>query len=278
MPPESRYIQAAGRRAHYVEAGEGPVVLLLHGLLHSNRTWRYTVDDLARRGHRAIAPDLMGMGWSERGEGDYSFRGFAAFVRGFLEALGIERLHTLVGHSLGGAVALTLVEETPGLSGRLVLVGSAGLPFELPRSLGLIGSPRLEPLFHLATSRALLRRVLRITAYKRIPVTDAVLEGFSPAIQRTGTYLSLVEIARAFPAASRELAQRLPEIAVPTCVVWGELDPLIPLKAGRIIASLIPGARLEVIEGCGHCPQEESPAEFNRLMGRILAQNGSSKL
>src|SRR5688500_9104357 len=103
--PQGRFVEVAGRRAHVVDVGEGPAVLLLHGFLHSSYTWRHTIERLSKR-HRVIAPDLLGCGWSDRGDGDYGLDGLGGWVAGVLDALGVGELHTVLGNSLGGGLAL----------------------------------------------------------------------------------------------------------------------------------------------------------------------------
>jgi pimeloyl-ACP methyl ester carboxylesterase len=270
IPARSRFADVLGLKAHYLEAGDGPPVLLLHGYLHSAATWRKVLPGLAER-FRVLALDQVGTGKSDRGPWDWSIDGLCRFVEAFLDAAGVPALHAAVGNSLGGATVLRLALAAPGRVGRLVLVDSAGLRAHLPPVLRLFGLPGAEPWIRRASSfRPLARALLARWAYPRGPVDDETLAGFVDGFSVPGTFAAAASIARAFPASSAALDRRLPELDVPALVVWGERDRLLPLAAGRRLAGRIPGARLEVMAGCGHCPQEEDPAGFLELLRGFL--------
>lgn len=272
--PQGRFLAIPGfdgRRAHAVDAGEGPPVLLLHGFLHSSYTWRHTIEALAAR-HRVVALDLLGCGWSDRGTGDYSLEGLTRWVCGALDALEVDDLHAVVGNSLGGALALDLALGAPDRVGRVALVSPLGATLPVPGlPFRLLGVPALEPLFRLtAGNAAFARRALSLMAYRRRPVDEEVIHGFAP-LERPGSLLAATGMASALWDTSASVEARLGALSRPALVVWGAKDGVLPLPYGRRVAGLMPGARLEVFDDCGHCAHEEDPERFHALLDGFLA-------
>lgn len=275
--PGGRFIDVLGRRVHYVEAGRGEPVLLLHGYLHSSRAWCRNLDALSAR-YRVLAPDQIGTGESDRGPWDYSLDGLMRFVEAFLDTLGVGALHGAVGNSLGGGTLARLALHAPDRVRRLVLVDSVGLRGRFPWPLRLVGHPAAERIVRrLAGYRPLGLLALRRLAFPRSPVDDEMLEGFTAGFPVPGTFHAAAEIARAHPASTAALDRHLHELTPPTLVIWGALDPLLPLRVGRRLASRIPGARLAVLPDCGHCPQLEAPARFNSLVLDFLDGAGGGR-
>jgi len=269
--PDGRFVEVLGRRVHLVDVGTGPPVLLLHGFLHSSSTWRHCLRELAGE-YRLLAPDQIGTGESSRGPWDWSISGLMRIVEALLAALQVETLHAAVGSSLGGATVARLALHAPRRVRRLVLVDSVGggrHAFPLPVQHS--GHPAIESMVSWLASRPRVGRALlgRI-AYRRIPVDDEVLEGFTRGFVVPGTFAAAAGIARALPPGSAALSRRLHEIPQPTLVIWGAKDPLIPLRIGRRMASRIPGARQAVLPDSGHCPQEEDPGRFVELLRGFL--------
>lgn len=264
-----RFVQVGERRLHVVDAGRGPTVLLLHGFLHSSWTWRHVVPALARR-HRVLAVDLPGWGWSDRVAGACSLEETAALVRGLLAELGVERLALAAGNSMGGGVALRLALDALPVD-RLLLVSPLALPIPVPRGpLRLLGHPTFGPVFRAtAGNPAFVRRALELLVYRTIPVDAQVLRGYEP-LARPGTLASACATARELGPSAARLAPRLGELQVPATVVWGSRDRVLPLRYGRSVVARLPGAGLDVFDGCGHCPQEEQPARFAALLERLL--------
>lgn len=277
--PRGRFVAVPGfdgRRAHVVDAGDGPPVLLLHGFLHSSFTWRHAIEALAPR-HRVLALDLLGCGWSDRGPGDYSLAGLGRWVAGALDALGVGDLHAVIGNSLGGALALDLALGAPERVRHVALVSPLaatlpvpGLPFRL------LGLPAFEPLFKLtAGNAAFARAALSLVAYRRRPVDDEVMLGFAP-LERPGSLFAATGMAATLWETSARVEARLGSLRHAPLVVWGARDGVLPLGYGRRVAGLIPSARLEVFDDSGHCAHEEDPARFHALLDELLAPARSS--
>ena len=268
-----------GHELSYVDSGSGPVVLFIHGILGSQRQWAHLVDKMDDD-HRVLVPDLFGHGESAKPMGDYSLGAFASGVRDLMVALGMERA-TVVGHSLGGGVALQLAYQFPERCERLVLVNSGGLGKEVHailRAVCLPGSELVMP-FVLAPQ---VQRVLATVGGLASRV------GFRPSVRgaevwRSYTGLTEIRGRTAFVHTVRSVidvtGQRVSARdrlylaqEVPTLIVWGDRDRIIPVAHAHATHELIPGSTLEIVAGAGHFLPFEAPAAFLRaLLGFIDA-------
>jgi pimeloyl-ACP methyl ester carboxylesterase len=273
-----------GRAVSFVEAGDGPVLLLIHGMGGNYRNWEEVVEPLART-HTVIAPDLPGHGTSEPGGGDYSLGALAANLRDLMVTLGHERA-TLVGHSLGGGIAMQFSYQFPEMVERLVLVSSGGLGPEVSpvlRAAALPGADRF-----IAATADVGRRVAPVVgrALGTIglrPNADVaeVLRGYGTLTDPDrraaflGTVRAVIDTRGQRIAATDRLY--LAE-AVPTLIVWGARDPIIPVRHGEDAHRHIPGSRLEVFEGVGHLPQVEAPLRFVLALEAFLGETEPASL
>lgn len=257
-----------GHRVSYRSAGRGPLLVLLHGIAGSSATWEDVIPWLSQR-HAVLAPDLLGHGESSKPEGDYSLGAYANAIRDLLEALG-QRRATVVGHSLGGGVAMQLAYQFPERCERLVLVSSGGLGRELHallRAAALPGAEVVLPWLCLAGRRGVGRLVQALGGL-----------GLRASADLEETWRSFVsleepEARRAFLRTVRGLidlggqrvsaSDRLYLAAeLPTLIVWGERDALIPLRHGQEAQARIRGSRLEIFPGAGHFPHRDDPRRF----------------
>jgi pimeloyl-ACP methyl ester carboxylesterase len=284
-PLELRELTLHGHRLAYRQAGNGPVVVLIHGITSDSRTWRRVMPYLARR-FTVIAPDLTGHGGSDKPKGDYSLGAHASALRDLLAALGHDRA-TFVGHSLGGGIAMQLSYQFPERCERLVLVDSGGLGrgvSVLLRAATLPGSELVLPL--LAASRlldagrlasGLLGRLgLRAgTDIEEIARGHATLADAGARAAFVQTLRSVVEPGgQRVNAANRlYLAERLPLL-----VMWGEHDSLIPVAHAHETHELLPASRLEVFPESGHFPQLDEPERFIDLLGAFIDSTEPAKL
>ncbi|MDA0183656.1 alpha/beta fold hydrolase [Solirubrobacter phytolaccae] len=274
----SRTIELHGQTVSYVEAGSGPVLVLLHGITSSSRTWGAVLPLLAEQ-HTVIAPDLLGHGASGKPRGDYSLGAYASSIRDLLIALGHERA-TVLGHSLGGGVALQFAYQFPERLERLILVSSGGLGREvsiLLRAATLPGAEYVLPVISGRPVREATTTALRALGKLGIrPNADGVGigEGFGS--------LGDVEARRAFLHTARSIiepsgqrvsaADRLYLAAwLPTLIVWGERDRMIPVAHGRAAAAAMPESRLEVFEEAGHFPFNDDPGRFASVVSDFMA-------
>ena len=266
-----------GRSVSYAEAGEGPVMLLIHGMGGSFENWRAVIEPLARD-HTVIAPDLPGHGQSAPGGGDYSVGGLAAGLRDLLLVLGHERA-TLVGHSLGGGVAMQFAYQFPEIVERLVLVSSGGLGPEVSPLLRAAALPGAG-LFIGATAaaggrvRSGLRRAEAVGLHPSTDVDEVSLGYASLADpERRAAFLATVRSAIGVRGQSVSAVDRLYLAeAMPVLIIWGARDPLVPAHHSEHAHRGIPGSRLEVFEEVGHLPQLEAPSRFVAVLERFLAE------
>lgn len=274
----TRWTKVHGHDVAYRQAGSGPVLVMIHGIAGSSGTWVPVMPLLAEH-YTVIAPDLLGHGESAKPRGDYSLGAYASGVRDILGVLGHERA-TIVGHSLGGGVAMQFAYQFPQMAERLVLIGSGGLGKEvnpLLRALSLPGTEYvlpvvLAPQIHAAVGA--VGRILGRFGLRSDPFLGEVWDAW--------TRLTDVKAQRAFIhtiravidiAGQRVSARDRLYLAheVPTMIVWGTRDAVIPVEHAQVAHDLIPGSRLELIEGAGHFLPLERPELLERLLHDFLS-------
>ncbi len=281
MIVEERRIDVDGLLTHYLTAGEGPPLVLLHALAESVLDWRWVLPALART-HRVYAPDLPGFGSSARPVSDYSPAFFARFVAAYLDALGIDRA-AVVGNSLGGLVALRLALSEPARVSALGLIDSAGLGRgvsyalrspTLPGYGGLAIAWSKTPLG--ATQRAWLKANLLFARPRLVPA-EWMKEQYRLA-QSPGFLEAALAALRAqvdLRGQREVLLDRLPSLEIPTLVVWGASDRVFPASQARDAISRLREGSLELIPACGHLPQVERPDRFVEAFERFLGELGA---
>ncbi len=275
---ESKTAMLHGRAVTYYEAGSGPLLLLIHGMAGTRENWRAVIEALARD-HTVVAPDLPGHGTSAPGSGDYSLGALATGLRDLLITLGRERA-TLVGHSLGGGIAMQFGYQFPGITERLVLVSSGGLGLEVSPVLRAAALPGAH-LFIAATAdpgrvvgSALARAVGVVGLRPRADVAE-VARGYASLADpdRRAAFLATLRAVVGTGGQRVHAGDRLYLAeGVPVLIIWGERDPMIPAHHGEEAHHAIPGSRLEIFDGVGHLPQLEAPGRFVAVLERFLAE------
>ena len=262
-----------GHRVFYRSAGSGPVLVLIHGITCTSATWANLLPSLAEH-FTVIAPDLIGHGESAKPRGDYSLGAYASGIRDLLIALGHERA-TVVGHSLGGGVAMQVAYQFPEHCERLVLVSSGGLGREINALLRVASLPGSELVLPLLVNDRVLglgRLVGNLLGRVGLRVhadLGEVLRGHASLSEGDAraaflhTLRPIVDVrGQRVDATDRiYLAQ-----AIPFMIVWGERDPIIPVAHGRAAHERVPGSRLEVFPDAGHFPHLDDPLRFVRVM------------
>ncbi len=268
-----------GHEISYVDTGEGPAVLFIHGLLGSQRQWTHLVDRVDDD-HRVIIPDLFGHGASDKPAiGDYSLGAHAATLRDLLDRLAIEKV-TLVGHSLGGGIAMVFRYLFPERVERLVLVASGGLGRDVNAILRAATLPGAELVLPVLASQWLRDRLdwtgrtLGSMGWRPSPDLSEIWHGFGS--------LGDAEARRAFLATTRSVIDPggqsvsahdfLTEVdPLPTLVVWGSKDRMIPAWHAITAQKSIPGCEVEVFEGAGHFPHLDDPDRFAEVLRVFIA-------
>ncbi|HKT83290.1 MAG TPA: alpha/beta fold hydrolase [Solirubrobacterales bacterium] len=276
-------VKLHGREVGYLCGGTGPVLLLVHGIAGSCENWRDVVEPLARR-HTVIAPDLPGHGASPGGSGDYSLGNLAAGLRDLLLVLGHERA-TLVGHSLGGGIAMQFAYQFPEMVERLVLVSSGGLGLEVSPVLRAAALPGAE-LFIAATAAAgqkvggAIGRGLSAIGMKPTADVAEVARGYASLSEpgRRKAFLATLRSVVGTEGQRVSAADRfyLAE-EVPLLIVWGARDPIIPVGHGEDAHRALPGSRLEIFEEAGHMPQLEQPGHFIAVLEGFIVENAPAE-
>ena len=258
-----------GHRVGFRMAGDGPLIVLIHGITSTSEVW---VDVMARLAERytVVAPDLLGHGRSAKPRGDYSLGAYASGARDLLGLLGFER-GTVVGHSLGGGIALQFAYQFPELCQRLVLVSSGGLGREvhpLLRAAALPGSELVLPLITrdwAIGAGAAVASVFERFGFKAGPDLAEAARGYSSLADHQArsafvhTLRAVIDLEGQRVSATDRLylAQRMP-----TLLIWGSADPIIPVEHGRRTRERIPGSRLVEFPAAGHWPQLDDPDRF----------------
>ena len=275
---EPKTAKLHGRLVTYAEAGTGPVLLLIHGMGGSYENWRAVIDPLARH-HTIVAPDLPGHGRSATGAGDYSLGALAATLRDLLISLGHDSA-TLVGHSLGGGVAMQLSYQFPELAERLVLVSSGGLGPEVSPVLRAAALPGAN-LFIAATagmgrlSAPMVGRGLASIGLRPTVDVAEVARGYGSLADRDRRAAFLATLRSVIDSRGQRVdaTDRLYLAAsVPVLLIWGSRDPIIPVRHGERAHEAIPGSRLEIFDGVGHVPHLEAPARFVAALEEFMEQ------
>ena len=268
-----------GHRVAYQQAGDGPVLLLVHGITSSADAWREVIPLLAED-HLVIAPDLLGHGRSAKPRGDYSLGAYASGIRDLLLALGHDRA-TVVGHSLGGGVAMQFSYQFPERTERLALVSSGGLGEEVHALLRAATLPGSEFVLPLLASRPLLdagqwvAQTLGRVGLRAGSDVAEMARGYA-SLADSDARAAFVHTLRSIidPGGQRVSARDRLYLAaeLPTLIVWGDRDPILPAAHGREAQKLIPESSMEVVPGAGHFPMLDDPLLFARLLGDFIAE------
>jgi pimeloyl-ACP methyl ester carboxylesterase len=275
---ESRMVH--GHRRAFVLAGSGPPLLLLHGIGNSAQTWAEVIEPLSAT-HTVLAPDLLGHGSSDKPRGDYSIAAYANGMRDLLSVLDMEQA-TVVGHSLGGGIALQFAYQFPERCARLVLVGSGGLGPELSAGLRLATLPGAEAVLTALTGvSGLLRTGLDVVGalghaaglprVRDLAEAGEALLALKDVEARRAFLRTLRGVVDAHGQAVTALDRLYLANAIPMLVVWGSRDPIVPATHADTVRAVVPTARVEVFPGAGHWPHLDDPDRFCAVLLDFLA-------
>jgi len=282
---EPREITLHGHRVSYRTAGSGPLLVLIHGIAGSAATWEDVLPWLAER-YTVVAPDLLGHGDSAKPRGDYSLGAYASAIRDLLGVLGFER-GTIVGHSLGGGVAMQFAYQFPERCERMVLVSSGGLGHELHLLLRAAALPGAEWVLPVLCSSALceavdgVARFLGRAGLRAGPDLDeiwrSVVSLSDPAARQA--FLHTVRTVIDIRGQRASAGDRLYLAAeMPTMIIWGERDPLIPVAHAYAAHERIPESRLEIFTNAGHFPYRDHPRRFVEVLVDFLQSTASAQV
>lgn len=280
LPPYGKITKVPGGAIHWVEAGSGPVVVCIHGLASNHYDFTYAMTEDLARDHRVIALDRPGCGWSTRdGAARAPLTEQSAMIAAFLKAEGIER-PVIVGHSLGGAIGLTMGLEHPDQVGALALICPAtqemnetppmfkGLVISSAFLRGLIANTLAGPMGLLAEDKILAQ----VFAPERTP-SDFMTRGGGALGRRPSAFIAASEDLMAAHASAEALAGRHAELTAPTGVLFGAADAVLaPERHGRAFAAAVPGATYAEVEGGGHMIPLTAPAACAAFVREVAAR------
>ena len=270
-------IELHGRRVIYRVAGAGPPIVLIHGMLNSSSHWQAVALNLARD-YTVIAPDLIGHGDSAAPRGDYSLGAHAASIRDLLAAIGVDRA-TIVGHSLGGGVAMQFFYQFPQRVERLVLISSGGLGQEVSPMLRTAALPGMSALLALTIKPRRLAALAR--AGRRLDERGVRAGVYLRAVARALAPLENADARGAFMHTLRAVidvhGQRVSATdrlylleSLPTLIVWGERDNTIPLSHGAAAHEAIPHSRFRTLPRAAHFPHLEDPQGLSEVLREFM--------
>jgi pimeloyl-ACP methyl ester carboxylesterase len=280
---ELKFLDLHGERVAYLDEGQGEVILLLHGMAGSSQTWRSMWRPLSRK-YRVIAPDLPGHGHSAKPRSDYSLGAFAVFLRDLLDELGVTHA-TVVGQSLGGGVAMQFVYQHPDYCRRLILMNSGGLGQDVGWTLRLLSAPGAELIMPIIAPPPVLiagERVrswfgkLGIQSPRGAEIWNAY-SSFSDAETRQAFLRTLRSVVD-YRGQAVSALNRLHLADMPTMVIWGDEDAIIPVKHAYAVHEVRPDVRLEILPGVGHFPQVERPAAVVDLIEDFIATTAGADI
>ncbi|MDT5176886.1 MAG: hypothetical protein QOJ95_1084 [Mycobacterium sp.] len=271
-----KFLDLHGDRVAYRDEGSGEVLLLIHGMAGSSDAWRELIPRLAKS-YRVVAPDLLGHGQSTKPRGDYSLGAFAVWLRDVLDELGIARA-TIVGHSLGGGVAMQFIYQHPDYCDRVILISSGGLGNDVGFILRLLSAPGAEFVLPIIAPSPVLKAGNKIgswftSAGMRAPRASEIWRAYSSFSDRATrdaflrTLRSVVDYRGQAVSALNRLHVRA---ELPTLAIWGEDDEIIPVEHGYAAQAARPGSRLEVLPGVGHFAHVEAPNEVADIIDDFM--------
>ena len=281
---ELKYLDLHGNRLAYQDEGQGEAILLLHGMAGSSQTWRSVIRPLSRK-YRVIAPDLLGHGMSAKPRSDYSLGAFAVLLRDLLDELGVARA-TVVGHSLGGGVAMQFVYQHPDYCERLVLIGSGGLGPDVGWTLRLLSAPGAELIMPIIAPSPVLNAGEKVRSWFAKMGIESPRGGeiwnayssFADAETRQAFLRTLRAVVDYRGQAVSALNRLNVRADMPIMAIWGEQDAIIPVQHAYAALEARPDARIEVMPGVGHFPQVERPTEVVDLIDDFITSQRAAEI
>lgn len=263
-PPADKWATVFGAKIHYLEAGSGPVVILLHGLGGNTSNWAPTIGPLAQK-YRVIVPDQIGFGKSDKPMLNYRVTTLVDFLDGFYKQVGVQKA-TLVGNSLGGFTAAAFALAHPDKVDKLVLVDAAG--YSVTGDIDPKVLNGLNP-----STRQQIKDLMALVFYnKEAFASDLAVDTFLASRVTAGDQYTIQRFIDSIAHNEDMLDGKLAAIKLKTLIIWGREDGLTQLTMGQRFNKEIAGSQILIIDKCGHVPQLEKAAEFNAGLLKFLAQ------
>lgn len=283
---DTRFVELNGHLVAYRDAGDPAAepLLLIHGVGGSSLAWVPLFAHLSAK-YRVIAPDLLGHGQSDKPRADYSLGAFAVWLRDFLDRLDVPGA-TMVGHSLGGGVALQLAYQHRQYCRRLVLVNSGGLGTDVSMPLRLLSTPGAELLLPVIASRPAIfvghgvLSLLTAGGLAESPKTQERWRKYFALADPLGrhAFLRTLRSVVDFRGQTVSALNRLPNLDVPTLIIAGARDPVIPASHAQAAHAALPGSQLKIIDEAGHHPMLDCPATLAGLIDEFVGAGDGTVL
>ncbi len=267
-PEDATFATIDGVRMRYVDEGSGPAVVLVHGFASSLETWTPVRPALLASGHRVIAMDLRGFGWTDRPPGDYSSTAQANLILGLLDQLGVERA-AFVGHSYGAGVVLRLALLAPERVERIALYDAWAYSGQLPAFFHVARADGIGEAMFAAWYGERAEDRMALAFFDQRFVTMELIDAVDASLRRPGTYAAALAAVRGMHY--EEVEDTYGTLTQPTLLLWGREDRVTPLEIGELLSRQLPGARLVVYPGCGHFPMIEHAAQSTAELVRFLS-------
>jgi pimeloyl-ACP methyl ester carboxylesterase len=270
---KGKFVTIDGKKVHYMEAGNGPPIILIHGFLYHTVMWKQNINALADK-FKVYAIDLWGWGYSERlKENEYSFERYGKQIVGFMDVLDIKKA-TLAGQSMGGGISVYVAAHHPERVERLILVDPAVIPYPMTTIGKIYQLPFIGEFMNAIPGDALMKNNIRtIWFYDKNKATEEycqeVLQPYSIKGSGAGSMFILRNVLKE-PYVENE-ANLLAKMNIPTLIIHGREDKAIPLDRSKKLNDLWKGSRLVIFDKAGHSPHEEYPEKFNRLALEFLS-------
>ena len=266
-PEHATFMTIDGVRMRYVDEGQGSPVVLIHGFASSIENWTPVMPALVRDGHRVIAMDLHGFGWTDRGEGDYSSESQARLVFALMDRLGVDRA-AVVGHSYGAGVTLQMALLSPERIERIALYDAWAYDGQLPAFFHMARAEGVGEAMFATWYGERAEDRMALAFYDQSFVTMGLIDAVDASLRRPGTYAAALAAVRGMHY--ERVEGRYGEITQPTLLLWGREDHVTTLEVGERLVRTLPGARLVVYPGCGHFPMIEHAAQSTAELARFL--------
>ncbi|RUP00908.1 MAG: alpha/beta fold hydrolase [Mycobacterium sp.] len=269
-----RTIELHGDRVAYRDEGAGEVLLLIHGMGGNSNNWREMIPALAKK-YRVIAPDLLGHGQTAKPRGDYSLGAFAVWLRDLLDALGVPRA-TIVGHSLGGGIAMQFAHQHRDYCERLILISSGGLGNEVNPALRLASLPGSGMLLQLASSKPVIKARMALAALGNHSDLSHHWEAHA-ALSNRENRQAFLRTLRAVVDGRGQAVCALNRLQFnadrPVLIITGDADPVIPVAHAYAAHEAMPHSRLHIIPGVAHHPHTECSETVTRLIDDFIGSD-----
>ncbi len=274
---EVKYLELHGDQVAYQDAGSGDeALLLIHGMAGSSETWRAVIPQLSKK-YRVVAPDLLGHGLSAKPRSDYSLGAFAVLLRDLLDELGVSSA-TVIGQSLGGGVAMQFAYQHPDYCQRLVLISSGGLGQDVGWTLRLLSAPGAELILPVIAPPPVVNAGNKLRSWFsssgiQSPRGAEMWSAYS-SLADSKTRQAFLKTLRSVVDSRGQSVSALNRLHLtsdlPTMVIWGDQDRIIPIEHGYAVRDARPGCRLEVLADVGHFPHVERPSEVVELIDDFI--------